>query len=314
MEGLQLALRTRDGVPAAALDTDGLDGLVVHERGRVVLTRAGRLLANERRGRTRRGLALFATDELEWSETLVVGVRDRVVVDDTFATRDLVDHVHRSTPYWLLLVSERSARLLLGDATRLVAVDREAFPLAAGDGERPDDFLRRVGDGLDAELGPDAPLVLGGVERTLSSFVRLSGRRALGRVLGSMERLPLGELHARSWPVMARALDARQSVALGELERARDRRRLATGLPEVWSLANDGRVELVVVERGYEVPARRGRAIDDITPADDRDEPGVVDDLVDDLIEVVLARGGRIAFVDDGTLASTGRIAAVLRY
>jgi putative oxygen-independent coproporphyrinogen III oxidase len=47
MEGLQLALRTRDGVPAAALDTDGLDGLVVHERGRVVLTRAGRLLANE---------------------------------------------------------------------------------------------------------------------------------------------------------------------------------------------------------------------------------------------------------------------------
>jgi hypothetical protein len=47
MEGLQLALRTRDGVPAAALDTDGLDGLVVHERGRVVLTRAGRMLANE---------------------------------------------------------------------------------------------------------------------------------------------------------------------------------------------------------------------------------------------------------------------------
>jgi oxygen-independent coproporphyrinogen-3 oxidase len=47
VEGLQLALRTREGIPAGALDTDGLDGLVVVEGDRLVLTRAGRLLANE---------------------------------------------------------------------------------------------------------------------------------------------------------------------------------------------------------------------------------------------------------------------------
>jgi oxygen-independent coproporphyrinogen-3 oxidase len=47
VEGLQLALRTRDGVPAGALDVDGLGGLVEERRGRLVLTRAGRLVANE---------------------------------------------------------------------------------------------------------------------------------------------------------------------------------------------------------------------------------------------------------------------------
>ncbi|MFZ2443927.1 MAG: hypothetical protein WAW51_16300, partial [Ilumatobacteraceae bacterium] len=47
LEGLQLAIRMRDGVPAGALDTDGLDGLVESEGQRVRLTRAGRLLANE---------------------------------------------------------------------------------------------------------------------------------------------------------------------------------------------------------------------------------------------------------------------------
>lgn len=47
VEGLQLALRMRDGVPAAALDADGLDGLVEVEGERVRLTRHGRLLANE---------------------------------------------------------------------------------------------------------------------------------------------------------------------------------------------------------------------------------------------------------------------------
>lgn len=47
VEGLQLALRTREGVPASAIDTDGLDDLVETDGERVVLTRRGRLLANE---------------------------------------------------------------------------------------------------------------------------------------------------------------------------------------------------------------------------------------------------------------------------
>jgi oxygen-independent coproporphyrinogen-3 oxidase len=47
VEGLQLAIRMRDGVPASAIDVEGLDGLVETNGDRVRLTRAGRLLANE---------------------------------------------------------------------------------------------------------------------------------------------------------------------------------------------------------------------------------------------------------------------------
>jgi oxygen-independent coproporphyrinogen-3 oxidase len=48
VEALQLALRTRDGVPAEALPVDGgLDDLVEVHGGTAVLTTAGRLLANE---------------------------------------------------------------------------------------------------------------------------------------------------------------------------------------------------------------------------------------------------------------------------
>jgi len=46
-EGLQLALRTREGVPLHALDGDALDGLVERRGERWILTRAGRLLTNE---------------------------------------------------------------------------------------------------------------------------------------------------------------------------------------------------------------------------------------------------------------------------
>ena len=48
-ERLELSLRTRHGVPASALDTESgvLDGLVEVSDGRAILTRNGRLLANE---------------------------------------------------------------------------------------------------------------------------------------------------------------------------------------------------------------------------------------------------------------------------
>jgi putative oxygen-independent coproporphyrinogen III oxidase len=46
-EQLQLAVRTREGVPAAALPVDEIDSLVTVDGGQATLTQTGRLLANE---------------------------------------------------------------------------------------------------------------------------------------------------------------------------------------------------------------------------------------------------------------------------
>jgi oxygen-independent coproporphyrinogen-3 oxidase len=46
-EGLELALRTTAGVPVDALDGDALPGVVERVGDRWVLTRRGRLMAND---------------------------------------------------------------------------------------------------------------------------------------------------------------------------------------------------------------------------------------------------------------------------
>lgn len=262
------------------------------------------------------GLALYVADDVAWSTTVAVPVRSRVVVDTTFATRDLIEHDARSEPYWVLVVSERRARLLLGGTERLDELTGGGFPVEADDPARGpantgDDFLREIARRLD-DLVPAAPIVLVGVERTLIRFQSLWGGRTVGRVTGNHDRTPRPGLHRLVWPVVARLRDARQSVALGEVERARSRGRLVTGLPEVWAAALAGRVELLVAERSYEQPVR---LVDDqIRPAHDREHPDVIDDAIDDVAEHVLRRGGRAAFVSDERLAADGRIAAVLRY
>jgi oxygen-independent coproporphyrinogen-3 oxidase len=47
IEGLQLALRMREGIPVESIDLDGLEDIVIVHGGRATLTRRGRLLANE---------------------------------------------------------------------------------------------------------------------------------------------------------------------------------------------------------------------------------------------------------------------------
>jgi len=63
------------------------------------------------------------------------------------------------------------------------------------------------------------------------------------------------------------------------------------------------------VEEGLFYPARLGPDGNSITLDPDVDEPGVIDDAVDELVEHVLLRGGWVAFLGDGALARHGGVA-----
>jgi len=70
---------------------------------------------------------------------------------------------------------------------------------------------------------------------------------------------------------------------------------------------------MLAVEQGFYYPARLARNGDQIQPATDPHAPDVIDDLVDELIELVIARGGWIALLDDHTLPTGTGVALTLR-
>jgi hypothetical protein len=70
---------------------------------------------------------------------------------------------------------------------------------------------------------------------------------------------------------------------------------------------------MFAVEESYRYPARLSADGDMVTPADDIEAPDVIDELVDELIETVLDRGGWIALVRDGSLTEHGKVALTLR-
>lgn len=273
-------------------------------------------------GPTDRAIGIFVNAAMQEVVSLPLAVTDRVVIDPTFATRDLVRGLHRAPRHVVLLLTEREARLLDGAGDRLTAPTRSNFPITApaAPGQRTPEAVERFLRQVDRALGTylrlhPAPLVLVGAERTLAEFRRISRNtgRLAGTVTGSLALAPLADLSPRIRVVLEQYLLSRQDEALQLLDSRRSRGKVVDGVAAAWLAARAERPEMLAVEEGLVYPARISEDGDFLIPAEDTDHPEVIDDAVDELIELVLQRGGWVAFVADGLLAEHDRVALTLR-
>ena len=177
-------------------------------------------------------------------------------------------------------------------------------------------FLRRVDRALGSYLRQyPAPLVLVGPARTTSAFRARSRNvaRLAGAVSGASATTPLQELAERIRPVLDAYLHSRQAEALALLDRRVGAQRVVSGIHDAWLAARHETPEMLAVDDTLVYPARLVADGDLLEPAADAEAPSVLDDAVDELIELVLRRGGWVALVDGGALDAHGGIALTIR-
>lgn len=277
------------------------------------------------------GLALFASREHSIAVNLPFSVKPRAIIDETFATRDLVYAFNRATPYRVLV---------LGHSTRLfdawtTILDEQAghFPLvhqgAGGKAKLPggkgvnrsavrDDAMRKYFRAVDDALAPlhkqnPLPLVVVGVERNLAFFREVTRHNdAIGGLLaGNHETTPSDKLGKLVWPVFESGATNRRTDALVQLDKAVSQHTHASGIAQVWREAAGAMCRSLLVEKDYKYSA-------DVSPDGQVLLPhtggkGSLDDAVDEVIERVLATGGEVFFFAPGDLDVHQKIAAVLR-
>ena len=232
---------------------------------------------------TDRGLALFATEHVLEYRHLPLEVEDRVVVDPTFATRDIVASVQANPPYLLLLLDPDSARLFQTTAGVLTEVQDNGFPLlretddhrigqptratawarpAREDARRREltrSFLRRADRLVHQQVTADPqPVVVMAADRVLSDYLnvtQLSGRIiALARSGGGNPSARRLERMVR--PLLAEHLADLEAAAQDTLEARMPGREVVHGLASAWHAAVSERPELLLVEQSYAMPAR----------------------------------------------------------
>jgi hypothetical protein len=279
------------------------------------------------------GLALFASKEQALSVTLPFKVKPRAVVDETFATRDLVYAFNRAPAYRVLVLSHKPA-LYEAWTTALEEHREKPFPLThrgpggatklpGGQGINTsavrDDanrqFFKTVDDAL-AVLQKANPLglIVVGVDRNLAFFQEVTKHASsiVGLLAGNHDLTEPSALGKLVWPLFQSGSTGRRTEALVQLASAVGANRHASGIDQVWSAAVKGKVRTLLVEKDFEYAA-------DLDPKGDRLLPytgqgaAALDDAVDETVERVLGRGGEVFFYDPGTLDIHQKIAAVLR-
>ncbi|GGV36096.1 hypothetical protein GCM10010277_22310 [Streptomyces longisporoflavus] len=279
------------------------------------------------------GLAVFAArgEHQVWS--LARTVPSRVVLSDTFLTRNVVAAQAAERPYWVLAVSADRVSLWSGTATRVTEHEADGFPLTRSRDDQDAERKERIGDvpstfrdeqtrrflreadGAAAGVlrSHPRPLFVAGEAAALSLLdeVGAVGKEGTPVPHGGLAHGPADAVWQAVRPFLAAGDRAGLDAVLHELDAAQGRRQYAAGLDEVWQNVTTDRVRFLAVEDTYRATVR-----DDgghLVPADP-DDLDAVDDVVDDIVERALDTGAQVRFVPGDTLADRGRIACVLRY
>jgi Bacterial archaeo-eukaryotic release factor family 3 len=280
------------------------------------------------------GLAILAApgEHQVWSFERTAPAR--VVLSDTFLTRNLVAAQAAERPYWVLAIA--SDRVVLWGGTELKVTEEtgHGFPLVRTFDNPDPERRERIGDTpstfrdeetrtflrqAEAETGK----VLAADPRPLyvvGEAAALALLDAVGPIAKeSTAQIPHGGLAQAGGETVRQVVEpavrahAEREIAdtLGQLDKARGRQEFSAGLDEVWQAAGQARIARLVVEENYRATVRDDG--DHLIPAE-ATEPGAREDIVDEVIERSLDTGAQVTFVPDGTLSDSRGIAAVLRH
>jgi hypothetical protein len=274
---------------------------------------------------TDHGLAVFVSP----TETAVVPLpfspRNRAVVDQTFATRDLLDALQTYPMYRALVLRGPGFRLLEGRAERLSEVLDWQVPNPSLQRARQSSWTTRQrrraalaeadrAIGVRVAVLGRLPLVVVGRKHLLTEFRKRSPHAA-----SIVAEIPAwGSMHSRTSvaelaaPIIRAWREQHALRYLDALAEADKNGKVVWGLEKVWDAVVARQVERLWVERDYWSPARLADGGKRLLPSDAIEGHGVVTDVVDTLIERAALAGAHVEMVERLRDPEGHRIAAQL--
>lgn len=290
-------------------------------------------------------LAIFANEHEATVLRLPFDVKERVILSDKFATRDLVRDMSEAVHYYVLVITSEQARLIeavndrvvkeLGnESERQAKMSELTFPIknttlptgskADRTGSSDDDrylkeFMNRVDKSVQEfyRLSP-LPVILVGDSRTLGFYEQVCDNANV--IIGKVEHLPnlkdgrADEIVAGVQEVVEAHRGIRYEQAKADLAKARNEKMVRTDLQQIYRCAVEGNTIKLLVRRGYIVPATIDETALTLLVADDPTAQGVTDDAVGEIIEIISHHGGEVVFMPVEEMDEKEPIALITRY
>lgn len=278
------------------------------------------------------GLVLFVNDHIAEYVRLSLPVANRVVIDRTFATRDLIRALHQASSYFVLLLSRDKARLIEASNDQVNKEMDQIFPIenlslhpvdradAALGGRQTSlvlEFFNRVDKKLNQVVRENPlPVLICTEESNYHQYLKIADRKEIiiGHLNGNGQNEKAHHIIERAWPVVRQINSNNNRKRLQELTGALNTGKLVTEYNDIWKAIQDGKGKTLFIRQGYFQPARLANGTIELAPDGQADRTDVVDDIIDEMIEINLKNGGDAVFLSNAELDRFNGLALTTRY
>jgi len=291
------------------------------------------------------GLGLFVSPHHSQAIHFPFPVKEKVILDYSFETRDLHYLKQLLKPYFVLALGKKNTRLYSAQGEQFIEIKDGHFPMEYEDEyeyeqasrgssfgyarkgfekdksvvtkNRIQSFFKECGSHLTSYLNKsNAPLIIAGTKPMLTEFKSLSTVENVisGEVIGSFKPEKFFDLKIKA---MMSVTKLQKEEVKNKIREFKERDRLghmSKGIQEVWQAAHEGRGMMLLVEKDYTRMSylRDGDPVLHLFPP--KGKYTIVPDAVDEIIETVIEKGGNVTFTEEGKLKSFNEIALLLRY
>lgn len=280
-------------------------------------------------------LVLFVNAEKNIAEyiRLPIPVTDRVVIGDTFATRDLLRAVHLNAGYYILVLSQQNVRFLQAMNDALVKEFTDTFPLEnkgfftnpgieSSYAARQTNLMAEFFNLVDKEVNKirkenPLPVLICTEEANYYEYLKVADEKdSIYPMYLNGNRLDekAAAIVKEAWPLIKDEIERQNMERKKNLDRAVGNGLFLSDVNEIAGAIKEGRVATLYVQEGLFQPAVfEGDHIRLL--AENEEKPaGFIDDIFDELIELNMEYNGNTVFLPEGNLDKFNGFAAVTRY
>lgn len=278
-------------------------------------------------------LILFINENVTKFMHLPIQVENRVVIDSSFATRDLVRLLHMKTNYFVLVFSEYRARLLEGFDETLIQEYGSPFPmendelystktieLKNADLQQKllSEFYNRIDKAVNEVRNDNPkPVLLCSQEMNCAEYLKVVDLKDSifpDFMKGNKLYMDANEIIREAWQVVRKQQFEKNRLRKQELEDALASGQYISDANEIWQATTEGRIRTVFIEESLFRPARIDNNTITFVSEEERNKPGVVDDIYDEIIEAIMNSGAEVVFLPKGELQEFNGLGAVTRF
>ncbi len=278
------------------------------------------------------GLAIFVSQEIAEFTRLPISVSNRTVIDSTFATRDLVRAMHLESGYYVLTLNRNEARMIEAHNDAVIQELSTPFPIenttlysttkaeianATKQTNLTQEFFNRVDKVVQEVLNSNPlPVFIVAEAANHGDYIKMADNKDvfIGHLEKNVNKEKAHAIVSEAWTHVSDIIKKRNTERLEELKTAVGTGKFKSDITDIWHSILNGKGQTLYVEKGYFQPATWDGESLTLLASDEAQKPGVVDDIIDEMIEHNIRYGGDTVFLTKEELSDFQGLALITRY